>query len=86
MVRLPLRAAPVLAATENPTTPFPVPLAPEVTVIKPALLAAVQPQPEVVVTFTVADPPLAWNVCAFEDSEKLHVTPDVTVKVNGVVS
>ena len=86
MVRVPLRAAPVLAVVENPTTPFPVPLAPEVTVIKPALLVAVQPQPDVVVTLTVEEPPLAWNVCALEDSEKLHGTPGVTVKVKGVVS
>jgi len=62
MVKVPLRAAPVLVATENPTVPFPVPLAPDVTVIKPALLAALQPQVDVVMTFTVPDPPLAWNV------------------------
>ena len=86
MVRVPLRAAPVLVATAKPTTPFPVPLVPEVTVIKPALLVAVQPQPEVVTTFTVPEPPLDPNVWLFEDSEKLHVTPGVTVKVKGVVS
>ena len=84
MVRVPLRAAPVLVATAK-STPFPVPLVPEVTVIKPALLAAVQPQPEVLITFTVPEPPLDPNVWLFEDSEKLHVTPGMTVKVKGVV-
>jgi hypothetical protein len=58
-VSVPLRAAPVLAAIEKPTVPFPVPLAPDVTVIKLALLVAVQPQVEVVITFTVPEPPLA---------------------------
>ena len=69
MVSVPLRIAPVLVATENPTTPFPVPLAPEVTVIKPALLIAVQPHPAGAMMFTVPEPPLDWNVWLFEDSE-----------------
>jgi hypothetical protein len=86
MVRVPVRVAPVLLATVKPTTPFPVPLAPDVTVIKLALLDAAQPHPDVVMTFTVPEPPLAPKVWLFEDSEKLHVTPGVTVKVKGVVS
>ena len=38
MVRLPVRAPPVLAPTVNATEPFPVPLDPDVTVIHDALL------------------------------------------------
>ena len=49
----------VLAATEYPTVPLPLPLAPLVIVSQLALLVAVQPHPLVVVTPTVAAPPLA---------------------------
>jgi hypothetical protein len=42
----------VLAATEKLTLPFPLPVAPEVTVMKDELLAAVHPQLPVKVTFT----------------------------------
>ena len=86
MVRVPARGAPAFAATENPTTPFPMPLAPEVMVTKPALLTAVHPQPDVVLTFTVPDPPVAGKFWLLEDSAKLHATPGVTCNVNGVVS
>ena len=42
---VPVRAeAAVFAATENPTEPFPVPLAPLLIVIQLALLTAVHPQ------------------------------------------
>lgn len=50
---VPFREAPVLAATLNPTEPFPVPAAPDVTVIHTALLTAVHAQAAVVVTFSV---------------------------------
>src|SRR5438552_5690761 len=50
MVRVPLRCAPVLAATVSETVPEPLPLAPAVIVIHATLLAAVQLQPAVVVT------------------------------------
>jgi hypothetical protein len=54
IVIVPVRVLPVeFAVTEYPTAPFPPPLAPEVTVIQPSLLAAVQLQPEPAVTVTV---------------------------------
>lgn len=52
IVSVPVRAAPVLAATLKPTDPFPVPLAPDVTAIHCTLLLAVQVQPDGVVTLT----------------------------------
>ena len=60
MVRVPERAPPVLAATLNPTEPFPLPFAPEVTATHPALLLAVQVQPlPEADTATVPVPPVA---------------------------
>jgi hypothetical protein len=53
MVSVPLRAAPVLAATLNPTEPLPVPLAPDVTVIHATVLVAVHAQVAPLVTVTV---------------------------------
>jgi hypothetical protein len=54
MVIVPLRAAPVFAATLNPTGPFPVPDAPDVTASHVgALLIAVHVQPAPAVTVTV---------------------------------
>ena len=53
MVIVPLRAAPVFKATLNPTGPFPVPDAPDVTVSHGALLFAVHVQPAPAVTVTV---------------------------------
>jgi hypothetical protein len=41
MLSVPVRCAPVFAATLNATVPLPVPLAPEVMVIHEALLVAV---------------------------------------------
>ena len=53
MVSVPVRVElPVLGATLKLTFPFPLPLAPEVTVIHDALLVAVHAQPEVVETWT----------------------------------
>jgi hypothetical protein len=57
MVIVPVREVEELAATEKLTTPLPVPLAPAVTLINPALLTAVHAQPAAVVTFTVPLPP-----------------------------
>jgi hypothetical protein len=54
-VRVPVRGAPVLAATVKPTLPLPEPLAPDVTVIQDALLVAVHVHPAVVVT-AMGDP------------------------------
>jgi hypothetical protein len=53
IVSVPLRAAPVLAATLNPTEPLPVPLAPDVTVIHATVLVAVHAQVAPLVTVTV---------------------------------
>jgi hypothetical protein len=52
MVSVPLRAAPVFAATLNATDPSPLPLVPDVMVIHASLLVAVQAQPPVVETAT----------------------------------
>lgn len=52
IVSVPVRAAPVLAATLKLTDPFPLPLAPDVIAIHSTLLLAVQVQPDVVVTLT----------------------------------
>ena len=59
MVRLPERAAPVLAATLYVTDPSPLPLAPEVTVTHAAPLLAVQAQPVPADTAIVPVPPKA---------------------------
>ena len=53
MVMVPVRAAPVFAATLNATVPLPLPLAPAVTVIHAALPLAVQLHPSPAVTATV---------------------------------
>ena len=52
IVSVPVRAAPVLAATSKLTDPFPLPLTPDVTVSHGTLLPAVQVQPDVVATLT----------------------------------
>ena len=58
MVNVPDRALPVLAAAVNATDPFPVPVAPDVTVSHVALLVAVHEHPLAAVTFTgVPAPP-----------------------------
>ena len=61
IVSVPMRAAPVFAATVKPTDPLPVPLAPEVIVShEGSLLVAVQVQPADVDTVTgVPVPPAA---------------------------
>jgi hypothetical protein len=66
----------------KPTVPLPVPLDPLTTLTHPALLAAVHPQPAVVVTATLPDPPAAANACDAGEMLNEHPTPDwVTVKV-----
>jgi len=60
IVSVPVRAAPVLAATVKPTEALPVPVAPDVIVIHDALLLAVHRHALVVVTMTgVPVPPVA---------------------------
>lgn len=59
----------VLAATANATVPFPLPLAPDETVIQPTLLTAVQPHPVGAVTAMPPVPPLAVNSLRGADTE-----------------
>jgi hypothetical protein len=59
IVIVPLRAAPVFAATVKPTDPLPVPLAPEVTVIQAALVVAVHAQLAGAVTSTEPVAPMS---------------------------
>ena len=70
------------AATEKPTAPLPVPLAPLVTVTQPAPLDAVQPQPPTAVTATL-DAAAALDVeKAVDEMPYEHGIPGcVTVKV-----
>ena len=80
-VIVPVRCGPVVAVTENCTTPAPEPLAPVVIVIQELLLVAVQAHPVAVVTLTAPDPPLAPMLC--EVGLMLNEQPlaCVTVKV-----
>jgi hypothetical protein len=57
-----LDVVPVYAATEYPTVPLPWPLAPLVTVIQAAPLAAVQAQPPAELTVTLPVPPAGATV------------------------
>jgi hypothetical protein len=61
-VIVPVRAGPVLAATEKLTVPLPVPVAPAVMVIQASLLVAVQAQPAAAVTLVEPAPPAAAMV------------------------
>jgi len=59
IVSVPVREAPVFAATLNPTEPLAVPAAPDVIVIQEALLTAVHAHPLPADTATVPGPPVA---------------------------
>jgi hypothetical protein len=59
IVRVPVRDAPVFAATLNATEPFPDPVEPDVSVIHDAPLVAVHPHPLCADTATVTAPPAA---------------------------
>ena len=58
IVSVPVREPPGFAPTLKPTEPFPVPLAPDVTVIHIALLVAVHVQLPAVVTLTLPEAPV----------------------------
>jgi hypothetical protein len=58
-VTVPVRAGPVLGATENSNVPLPLPPAEPVRPIHPALLTAVHAQDAAAATSTRAPPPLA---------------------------
>lgn len=74
IVIVPLRAAPVFAATVKPTDPLPVPLAPDVTVIHDALLTAFQVQvlTDVVTAIGVPAPPAAATDSLFGAIVNVH--------------
>ena len=81
MLSVPCRSGPLFAATVNPTEPLPVPLAPDVIDIQPALLVAVQPQPLPALTSTEPLPPLAATLNEDVRSEIEQPLPCVTVNV-----
>jgi len=78
MVSVPVRAAPVFAATAKVTFPLPVP--PFVTVIHGTLLVAVHAQPAFVVTLTLPFPPFAPMLAEVEDSVITQPVACVIVK------
>ena len=83
MVSVPVRAVlEALASTRYETDPLPLPEVPDTTVIHPALLAAVQAQPAVVVTCAVAVDPPAAIFCVNGCTVKLHapLLPNVRTK------
>ena len=62
----------VFAATEKATVPFPLPLAPEVTVTHAAELVAVHAQPDDELTLNEPVPPLAATDWLVGDSVYVH--------------
>ena len=82
IVSVPLRAAPVLAATVNPTDPLPVAEAPDVMLIQAALETAVHAHVPAVVTVTDPFPPPTATVWLVAETEKEQLAPScVTVNV-----
>jgi hypothetical protein len=77
MVNVPVRPKPVLAATEYPTVPLPLPGVPDVTARKPELLTAVQGQPAGPVTVIVPDAALPEGLMELGESWKVQA---ITVK------
>jgi uncharacterized membrane protein len=80
-VMVPVRAGPVLAATEKLTVPLPVPVAPAVMVIQASLLVAVQAQPAAAVTLVEPAPPAAAMVWLAGLMENVQPDPCETEKV-----
>jgi hypothetical protein len=80
IVSVPLRAGPVVAATENCTVPFPLPLAPLAIVIHGALLVAVHPHSGIAVTAIVPDPPALATLC--DSGLMLNVHPELWLTTN----
>lgn len=82
IVSVPVRGlVDVFAAMLKLTAPLPVPLAPPVTVIQPALLVADQPQLEPAVTVVLPVPPLDATLCDVGEMLKLHATAAACVTV-----
>jgi hypothetical protein len=67
-----LRLDPVLAATWNCTVPFPLPFAPDDTVIQLAVVLVNQVQFPPAVTLAVPDPPEAGKLSLLTDAVKLQ--------------
>ena len=87
MATVPLRAAPVFAATLRPTDPLPVPDAPDVTVIHGTPLTAVHEHAAVVVTATVGVLALASTFSLVGAIEYEHgATNAACVRVNVCVA
>ena len=76
----PTRAKPTLGATENPTVPLAVPLAPEEMAIHGSPVVAVHGHPPGVATFTVPDPPLAGIVWLVGESSTAQAVPDCVTR------
>ena len=73
MVRIPVRAAPGLAATVNWIVADPVPLPlPALTVSHAESLVAVHVQLVPVVSATLPEPPVSVNDCPLDPSEYVH--------------
>jgi hypothetical protein len=72
IVTEPARCAPVLAATDKTTAPFPLPFSPDWIPIQLAALDAVQPQPVSAVTSTDKRPPTASIVSCDRLRPNLH--------------
>ena len=83
IVRVPVRIdAAGFAATSNVTEPLPDPVAPPVSVIHAALLAAVQAQPVAAVTLLLPLPPAAVADCVVGEIDGVHAAAAcVTVNV-----
>jgi len=77
----PDRAGPVVAATLYPTSPLPLPLAPDAIVIQDTLLAAVHAQPAPAVTETVPSAPDAGTDRVSGEIAKVQPCPCTTVTV-----
>lgn len=80
-VIVPVRAVDAFAPAANCTVPGPFPLAPDVTLIQPALTVAVHPQDCAVFTAKDPVPPTAGTVCPDDESENVQPPLCVTVKV-----
>jgi hypothetical protein len=80
-VIVPVRAVDAFVPAANCTVPGPLPLAPDVMLIHPALTVAVHPQDCAVFTAKDPVPPAAGMVCPDDESEKLQPPLCVTVKV-----
>jgi hypothetical protein len=73
MITVPVLGGPELASAVNVTEPVPLPPAPEGTWIQGVVLLAVQAHPDVVVTVTGNEPPLAYpSISDPIDSEYAH--------------